>query len=209
MLGPGEAAAVGLLESGFLPLGRDFLGDGGVQGGSGSLAAGRGPVALLGHGLDHFLAGHGLAGFGQDLGGGVERAQLLGLGLGLAGLLPGLLGLAVLVGLRCCHDMSPFFWSLRTRSSADIALPQGRISTRVRPEIQAIPAGISPILASSLAAQEARQSARAGLEVGAFTRLSEQCGLAVSSPTRREERMHVNVAKEMAALAAMSVNELR
>jgi hypothetical protein len=36
-----------------------------------------GPVALLSHGLDQFLARHRLAGLGQDLGGGVERAQLL------------------------------------------------------------------------------------------------------------------------------------
>ena len=35
------------------------------------------------------------------------------------------------------------------------------------------------------------------------------CGLAVSIPTRKGERMHVNVAKELAALEAMTVAELR
>src|SRR6266478_103917 len=107
-LGPSEAAAVSLLKAGFLPLGGDLLEDPGVKSGGGGLAARGGPVALLGHGLDHLLAGHGLAGLGQDLGGGVERAQLLGFGAGLLGLL----GLAFLGTLRCCHDTSPFAWSL-------------------------------------------------------------------------------------------------
>src|SRR5438128_1797870 len=47
------------------------------------LAAGRDPVALLGHGLDHVLAVHRLSGLAQDFGRGVDCAELLGLGLGL------------------------------------------------------------------------------------------------------------------------------
>jgi len=79
----------------------------------------------------------------------------------------------------------------------------------VRAQIQAIPRGIGQIPTSSLAAQEAPEFAQAGLEAGAVSRLSEQCGLAVSSPTRKENRMHVNVAKEVAALEAITVAELR
>src|SRR6266568_2593243 len=104
----GEPASVGFLETGFLPLGGNLLDDPGVQSGRWRLAAGGGPVALLGHGLDHLLAGHGLAGLGQHLGGGVERAQVLGFNAGLLGFL----GLAFLGTLRCCHDTSPFAWSL-------------------------------------------------------------------------------------------------
>src|SRR5216684_5328620 len=115
----GEATSISLLKTGFLALGGDLFGDPGVKGGSRGLAAGRGPVALLGHGLDHLFAVHGLAGLGQDLGGGVERAQLLGFGAGLLGLL----GLAFLGILRCCHDTSPFSWGLPISGSADVALP--------------------------------------------------------------------------------------
>src|SRR5712691_4646793 len=107
-LGPGETAAVGFLESGFLALGGDLFGDPGVKSGSRGLAAGRGPVALLGHGLDHLFARHGLAGLSQDLSGGVQRAELLGFGAGLLGLL----GFGFLGTLRCCHDTSPFSWGL-------------------------------------------------------------------------------------------------
>src|SRR5229473_5755101 len=107
-LASGEAAPVGFLETGFLALGGDLFGDPGVKSGSRGLAAGRGPVAFLAHGLDHFFAVHGLAGLGQDLSGGVERAQLLGFGAGLLGFL----GLAFLGTLRCCHDTSPFSWGL-------------------------------------------------------------------------------------------------
>src|SRR6266404_1867947 len=87
LLGSGEATPVGLLKARFFPLGRYLLGDSGVKSRCGCLAAGGGPVALLGHGLDQFLAGHGLAGLGQDLSGGVKRAQLLVVGAGLLGLL--------------------------------------------------------------------------------------------------------------------------
>jgi hypothetical protein len=46
----------------------------------------------------------------------------------------------------------------------------------VRPEIQAIPAGISQILASSFPAREFPEFAQAGLEVGAFSVLSDTVG---------------------------------
>jgi site-specific DNA recombinase len=93
-----------------------------VKSGGGRLAAGGGPVALGGYGFDHLLAGHGLAGHGQDLGGGVERAELLSFGAGLLGFL----GLGSLGTLRCCHDMSPFSWGLRISDSTDIAQPPGQ-----------------------------------------------------------------------------------
>ena len=50
---------------------------GGVQRRMRRRAAGRGPVALGGHRADELLAGHGGAGFGQDLGGGVDGGHLL------------------------------------------------------------------------------------------------------------------------------------
>src|SRR5713101_10072726 len=83
------------------------------------------------------------------------------------------------------------------------------ISTRVRPEIQAIPAGIGQISTSSFPAQEPPEFLQAGLEVGALAGLSVTVGLAVSSPTRKENLMKIYVAKEVAALEAMSVGELR
>ena len=43
-------------------------------------SAGTAPVAFLGHGIDHFLARHRLARFFQDLGSGIEGAQLVPLG---------------------------------------------------------------------------------------------------------------------------------
>src|SRR5260370_19249765 len=83
----GEATSISLLKTRFLALGGDLFGDPGVKSGSRGLAAGRGPVALLGHGLDHLFAGHGLAGLGHALGGAVEPAQLLIVGAGLLCLL--------------------------------------------------------------------------------------------------------------------------
>src|SRR5437773_7975776 len=124
-LGPGEATPVGLLKAGFLALGGYLLGDPGVKSGSRGLAARGGPVALLGHGLDQFLAGHGLAGFGQNLGSGVERAQRLVVGAGLLGSL----GLGFLGTLRCCHDTSPFFLGFANkRQRGHRAAHQGRMS---------------------------------------------------------------------------------
>src|SRR5437588_4680692 len=72
------------------------------------------------------------------------------------------------------------FWALRISGSADVTLPSEQDQLPpVRAEIQAIPAGIGRISASSLEFQESRKSPQAGLEVGAVSSLSEQCELAV------------------------------
>jgi hypothetical protein len=76
-------------------------------------------------------------------------------------------------------------------------------------QIQAIRAGISQISTSFFPAQESQKSFQAGLEAGAFPVLSVTVELEVSSPKKKEERMHLNVAKEVAALEAMNVAELR
>src|SRR5437879_12511976 len=72
------------------------------------LAAGRGPVALGRHRLDHLLAGHRLALLGWDLSRRVQATQLAVLALGL-GLLPFCLGLRLCLGLAAfAHDSPPF-----------------------------------------------------------------------------------------------------
>jgi hypothetical protein len=59
-----------------------------------------------------------------------------------------------------------------------------------------------------LPAKNLAKSSQAGLEAGAFSVLSDSVGWRFDS-YEKGERMHVNVAKELAALEAMSVSELR
>src|SRR5262249_32503787 len=120
-LDSGEAAALGLLKAGFLPLGRDLLDDPRIQSRSRRLAARGRPVTLCLHGLDQFLAGHRLTGLGQDLGGAVQSAKLLRLRFSLGGFGRGPLELPVLMNFRCCHDTSPYSWGLRISGGANIA----------------------------------------------------------------------------------------
>src|SRR6267143_4433823 len=71
------------------------------------LAAGRRPIALGGHGLDHLLTGHRFALFGENLGRRVQATQLAVLALSL-GLLPFCLSLRLCLGLAAfAHDSPP------------------------------------------------------------------------------------------------------
>src|SRR5262249_31036915 len=92
-----ELAALGLAAAGLALLGLQVARCCGIQSGRSRLAAGTGPVSLVGHGGDHLLAVHGLAGFAEHARGGVQGAGLLGLGLLGFGLLGfGLLGFGLL-----------------------------------------------------------------------------------------------------------------
>ena len=71
---------------------------------------------------------------------------------------------------------SPYSWVANKRQRGRRAARQGRISTRVRAEIQAIPAEISQISTSSFPGQEPPEFSEAGLEVGALVRLSDSVG---------------------------------
>src|SRR6516225_7668643 len=74
----GEAARSGLLEAGGHPLAFRLARQGGVQGGRGRLALGRGPVALSRHLGDQLRAAHRLAALAQHQGRRVQSAELLG-----------------------------------------------------------------------------------------------------------------------------------
>src|SRR5439155_3515815 len=65
----------------------------------------------------------------------------------------------------------PNFGFANKRQRGHRAARQGRISTRVRPEIQTIPAEVSQMSTSSFPAQESPDFPQAGLEAGAFPRL--------------------------------------
>src|SRR5436309_8843598 len=72
------------------------------------LAAGRGPIAVGRHDLDHLLAGHRLSLFGEDLCRRVQATQLAVLALSL-GLLPFCLSLRLCLGLAAfAHNSPPF-----------------------------------------------------------------------------------------------------
>src|SRR5579862_9410694 len=75
-----ELTARGLLEAGLGSLDFDLARHGGIKGSRGSLARGRSPVGLGGHGRDHLRAVHGLARLLEHLGGGIQGAELLVLG---------------------------------------------------------------------------------------------------------------------------------
>src|SRR5260370_18279601 len=104
--GAGELAAFRLLESGVLPLVADLPRDAGIKSGMRRLAAGRGPVPLSRHRLDHLLAGHRFALFGENLRRRVQAAQLAVLALGL-GLFPFCLSLRLRLGLATFAHNSP------------------------------------------------------------------------------------------------------
>src|SRR5437667_11790666 len=97
-----KLATLGLLEARVFPLGLQLPEYSGIERCRRCLAAGGGPVALGGHGLDHLLAVHGLARFAEHLGGGVQRAELFGPGLGL-----GLLRLLGCVSALGCRALGP------------------------------------------------------------------------------------------------------
>ena len=80
---PCELAAFRLHEPGILALGFYLPEHCGVKSGVRGRAVGRGPVLLAAHLLDQLLAIHRLALLAQHLGGGVQGADLLGLGFGL------------------------------------------------------------------------------------------------------------------------------
>src|SRR5262249_19239422 len=74
---PRKLAPLRLLEACVLAFCFQLAQQGRVQGGRWRLAAGTGPVALLGHDLDELGAAHGLFGFLQDLDRRIQGAELL------------------------------------------------------------------------------------------------------------------------------------
>jgi len=83
LLRTGKLATFRLLEPGVLPLHLNFTNYCSVKSGAGRSPVGRCPVLLPAHFFDHLLAIHRLALLAQHLGGGVQGADLLGLGFGL------------------------------------------------------------------------------------------------------------------------------
>jgi hypothetical protein len=88
----GELASLRLLEAAVFALRVDLAQNRAIKRGRWRLAMGAGPELRLRHRVDHLLAIHRRAGVGQDLGGSVEGAHLLRLGLLLTLLVPLRLG---------------------------------------------------------------------------------------------------------------------
>src|ERR1700687_2496927 len=105
------------------------------------LAAGRRPVALSRHGLDHFLAGHRLALLGQNLRRRVQATQLAVLALG-GGLLTFCLSFCLrLVLAAFAHDSPPVSMDAAIFRPGPVRASTEDSYLAMRRVIKAIPAG--------------------------------------------------------------------